>query len=390
MSSSTLNSPAEHHQAGIYLHIPFCKTKCLYCSFNSHAGRDVEIAGYLEALNSHIRRMADHPWCRSHSFFSLYIGGGTPTICDASLLNQLITNCLAAFSFCPEPEITVESNPNTVSSAKLQALRAAGVNRLSIGVQSFSPARLKCLGRSHTAEDAVLALAMARDAGFNNINLDLMYALPGQTADEWQQTLEQAISLAPEHFSLYELMVEEKTPLAALVADGQYQLPTEDEVADMEAVTIGLLASRGYKRYEISNYARLGFTCRHNINYWQNRSWLGLGAGAVGSLSGTKVTNVADPLIYTLRVNSNHDPISEMECLCRQTLFRETMIMGLRMLAGVSIKELEDRFALNPMDYYGATLQTLLAQGLVVLDNGFLRLSCLALPIANRVLAELV
>jgi len=385
-----LNIPAEHHQAAIYLHIPFCKTKCLYCSFNSHAGRDAEIAGYLQALNSHIRSMADHPWCRSHSFFSLYIGGGTPTICDASLLNQLITNCLAAFSFCQEPEITVESNPNTLSSAKLQALRVAGVNRLSIGVQSFSPARLKCLGRSHTAEDAVLALTMARDAGFSNINIDLMYGLPGQTADEWQQTLEQAISLAPEHFSLYELMVEEKTPLAALVAGGQYQLPPEDEVADMEAVTIGLLASRGYERYEISNYALPGFTCRHNINYWQNRSWLGFGAGAVGSLSGTKVTNVADPLVYTQRINSKEEPYSEMECLSRQALFRETVIMGLRMLAGVSLQDLEDRFSLNPMDYYGATLQTLLAQGLVLLDNGFLRLSSQALPIADRVLAELV
>jgi oxygen-independent coproporphyrinogen-3 oxidase len=390
MPSSALNSPAGRHQAGIYLHIPFCKTKCLYCSFNSHAGRDAEIAGYLEALNSHIRRMADHPWCRSHSFFSLYIGGGTPTICDASLLNQLITNCLAAFSFCPEPEITVESNPNTLSSAKLEALRAAGVNRLSIGVQSFSPARLRCLGRSHTAEDALRALAMARDAGFSNINIDLMYALPGQTADVWHQTLEQAISLAPEHFSLYELMVEEKTPLAALVADGQYQLPTEDQVADMEDVTIGLLASRGYERYEISNYARPGFTCRHNINYWQNRSWLGLGAGAVGSLSGTKVTNVADPLDYVRRMTRNQEPYSSMECLCRPAHFRETMIMGLRMLAGVDIRDMEDRFHLNPVDYYGQTLQTLLGQGLVVLDDGFLRLSSQALPIANRVLAQLV
>jgi len=390
MSAPAVNRPSSHHQAAIYLHIPFCKTKCLYCSFNSHAGREQEIAGYLQALNNHIRRMAGHPWCRGHSFFSLYIGGGTPTICDAALLGQVITNCLTAFSFCPEPEITVESNPNTLSSAKLQALLEAGVNRLSIGIQSFSPAQLKRLGRSHTVEDANLAFAMARDAGFSNINLDLMYGLPGQTADEWRQTLEQAASLAPEHFSLYELMVEEKTPLAALVAGGHYQLPTEDQVADMEAITTELLASRGYERYEISNYAKPGFTCQHNINYWQNRSWLALGAGAVGSLSGTKVTNVADPMAYTCRINSNQQPYSEIECLSRQALFRETVIMGLRMLKGISIPDLTKRFHLNPLAYYGETLQTLLDQGLVVLDKDSLRLSESALPVANQVLAQLV
>ncbi|MCJ7602717.1 MAG: radical SAM family heme chaperone HemW, partial [Desulfobulbaceae bacterium] len=292
--------------------------------------------------------------------------------------------------FCRDPEITVESNPNSLSSAKLQAMSEAGVNRLSIGVQSFSPSQLERLGRSHTVQDACLAFAMARNAGFGNINLDLMYGLPGQTAKEWRQTLEAALSLAPEHFSLYELMVEEKTPLAALVAGGQYQLPTEDQVADMEAETTELLSCRSYERYEISNYAKPGFICRHNINYWQNRSWLALGAGAVGSLSGTKVTNVADPRVYARRINSNQEPYSEIECLSRPAHFRETMIMGLRMLAGISIQDMEERFHLSPVDYYGKTLQTLLAQGLVVLDNGFLRLSDSALPVANQVLAQLV
>ncbi|MFZ5773244.1 MAG: radical SAM family heme chaperone HemW [Thermodesulfobacteriota bacterium] len=390
MSASALNRPAGDRQTAIYLHIPFCRSKCLYCSFNSHAGREAEITGYLEALNTHIRRLANHPWCRGHSFFSLYLGGGTPTICDPALLSQVIRNCLTAFSFTRTPEITVESNPNTLSPARLQALREAGVNRLSIGVQSFSPAQLKCLGRSHTADDAALAYAMARDAGFANINLDLMYGLPGQTQQEWQQTLEAAMRLAPEHFSLYELMVEEKTPLAALVAGGKVRLPGEDQVADMEAATSRLLGDRGYERYEISNYARPGFSCRHNINYWQNRSWLALGAGAVGSLAGTRVTNVADPRVYVQRISSDQEPYSEMECLSRPALFRETVIMGLRMLAGVSIPELKERFHLNPVDYYGQTLQALLTQGLVVLDDGFLRLSGRALPIANQVLAQLV
>lgn len=376
--------------AAIYLHVPFCRTKCLYCAFNSHAGREDLIAPYCAALYREIERMAGHPWCRGRSFFSLYIGGGTPTICSAAQLAGLVENCLASFRFTIDPEITVEANPNTLSAPKLAALRAAGVSRLSIGVQSFAPEQLVRLGRSHTVEDARQAMALARDAGFANINLDLMYALPGQTATDWRQTLATAVALGPEHLSLYELMVEEKTPLAALVARGEISLPSEDEAADMEEITAALLVEQGYRRYEISNYAREGYQCRHNINYWRNRSWLGLGAGATGSLSGTRGTNVADPLDYVQRINSDQEPYRSMEGLCRQAHFRETMIMGLRMLAGVSINELEQRFAISPLVYYGATLEKLLMQGLMVQDKDFLRLSETALPIANRILAQLV
>jgi oxygen-independent coproporphyrinogen-3 oxidase len=376
--------------ATIYLHIPFCRTKCRYCAFNSHAGREDLIAAYCAALREEIRQMAELSWCRERRFFSLYIGGGTPTICSAAQLAGLIGNCLTSFCFTSDPEITVEANPNTLAAAKLAALRAAGVNRLSIGVQSFAPAELCRLGRSHTVEDARQAFSLARDAGFANINLDLMYGLPGQTAADWQQGLEEAAALGPEHLSLYELTVEEGTPLAAMLAKGEMNLPAEDEVADMEEITAGLLAGRGFRRYEISNYAREGYQCRHNINYWQNRSWLGLGAGATGSLSGTRGTNVADPLDYVQRINSGQVTYRAMEGLCRQAHFRETMIMGLRMLAGVSISEMEQRFAISPLAYYGATLQNLLREGLMVQDKGFLRLSAAALPIANRVLAQLV
>jgi oxygen-independent coproporphyrinogen-3 oxidase len=394
MSGSAVNPPAfpghSAESAAIYLHIPFCRTKCLYCSFNSHAGREDLIAAYCQALHREIKVMADHPWCRGRSFFSLYIGGGTPTICPGAQLAELIGNCLASFRFSADPEITVEANPNSLSAEKLSALRAAGVNRLSIGVQSFVPEDLVRLGRSHTAQDALQAMALARSAGFANINLDLMYGLPGQTTADWRQTLATAAGLNPEHLSLYELMIEEKTPFAALLARGEISLPLEDEVADMEEITAARLVERGYRRYEISNYAREGYQCRHNINYWQNRSWLGLGAGATGSLSGTRVTNVADPLDYVQRMTSNHEPYSSMECLCRQALFRETMIMGLRMLAGVSISELEQRFAISPLDYYGAALRNLLTQGLLVHEKGLLRLSEAALPIANQVLTQLV
>ena len=376
--------------AAIYLHIPFCRTKCFYCAFNSHAGQEHLIASYCAALHREIRRMAGHAWCRERSFFSLFIGGGTPTICSGAQLADLVTTCLASFCVTADPEITVEANPNTLSAEKLAALLAAGVNRLSIGVQSFAPAELVRLGRSHTAEDARHAFALARSAGFANISLDLMYGLPGQTTAGWRQNLETAAGLNPEHLSLYELTVEEKTPLAAMLARGEMSLPSEDEVADMEEITAELLADRGYRRYEISSYARQGYQCRHNINYWQNRSWLGLGAGATGSLSGTRVTNVADPLDYVQRIHSDQEPYRSMEGLCRQAHFRETMIMGLRMLAGVNLKELEQRFQINPLIYYGETLRKNLTVGLLVHEKGFLRLSEAALPIANQVLAQLV
>ncbi len=377
-------------QTGIYLHIPFCRTKCLYCSFNSYAGREDEIYAYLQALEQQIKRMAAHPWSQGRTFFSLYIGGGTPTICNPRLLGKLIVKCLAAFPFCVDPEITVESNPNTLSSVQLQTLLESGVNRLSIGVQSFASQELKLLGRSHTSKEACQAFFMARNAGFTNINLDLMYGLPRQTVNTWRQSLETAVELAPEHLSLYELMVEDGTPLASLVKNKECVLPHEDLVADMENITAEILQKNGYCRYEISNYARPGSICRHNINYWQNGSWLGFGAGAVGSLSGMKVTNIHDSRIYTKRINCRLEPFSEIECLSRQAHFRETVIMGLRMLQGISLEEMENRFRINPVLYYGRTLQKLIDRKLLVLENGFMRLSDSALPLANQVLLQLV
>ncbi|MCB2184758.1 MAG: radical SAM family heme chaperone HemW [Desulfobulbaceae bacterium] len=394
MPSSSLNNcrPGKTTQktASIYLHIPFCRTKCLYCSFNSYAGRDNEIPAYLEALGIQIKNMATHPWCRGRLFTSLYIGGGTPSLCDPGQLADLIRNCRKHFHFCRQPEISLETNPNTLSPQKLTTFFQAGINRLSIGVQSFSDEVLAAIGRSHTADNAVKAYHMARETGFDNINLDLMYGLPGQSPTIWQQTLEQVVALSPEHISLYELMQEEGTPLTKKISRGECVLPTEDDIVEMEELTGSFLDSNGYRRYEISNYAKPGFTCRHNINYWQNRSWLGLGAGAVGSLSGVRITNVAEPGDYTCLIKKERVPYSEIECLCREARFRETVIMGLRILSGISVSELHDRFNLTPCEYYGDTFSGLVSRRLLIMEGDYLRLSQEALPVANQVLARLV
>lgn len=376
--------------AAIYLHIPFCKNKCSYCSFNSQAGKEQLIPAYLRSLHRQIRTMAAHPWSRDRTFSSLFIGGGTPTLCDANDLAALINSTFSHFHFSKDSEITVEANPNTVSQETIVSLLEAGVNRLSLGVQSFAEEHLRSLGRSHSVKEAKQAVALAHQEGLTNINLDLIYGLPEQKVSQWRQTLETAMELEPTHLALYELMVEDGTPLAKSLATARCRLPDEDDVADMEETSAHLCRGSGFARYEISNFAKPGFQCRHNIMYWKNESWLGIGAGAVSSLSGTKITHVADLATYIQLIESQKQPISEIECLSRQAHFRETVIMGLRMLEGLSISELKKRFAISPQQYYGEELEKLLNQGLLTIAGDMLRLTPTALPVANQVLSCLV
>jgi oxygen-independent coproporphyrinogen-3 oxidase len=380
--------------AGLYIHIPFCISKCPYCSFLSFPLHETEnMEKYLAAVAGQADQMADHPWVVATDFTSLYIGGGTPTMYEGEELASLIKKCCQRFRIetsSPETEISVEANPNTVSFETLHCLRDAGVNRLSIGCQSFSDAMLKALGRSHTVRHSREAFEQARRAGFDNISLDLMFGLPGQRLADWQETLLKAVALAPEHFSVYELTVEENTPLARSIDDGDLSLPPEDVAVAMLEDIQQTLSGAGYERYEISNYARPGRQCRHNINYWQNNSYLGLGAGAVSYFDGFRVTNVSDPDRYISLVEEAIFPFEEGECLSREASFRETVIMGLRMTAGISCHTLEKRFGLTPDQYYGKILKRCIDQGLVVLEKDSLRLTEKGLPVANQVLAQLV
>lgn len=375
---------------GLYVHIPFCVSKCSYCSFNSYPVATQTPGDYLKALHRQIAVMADHAWARQQVFATLYIGGGTPTIYDQDLLAELVATCLERFRFSPCPEVSVEANPNTVDRGKLTALREAGVNRLSIGVQSFSDKLLKAIGRSHSRTDAEAAIKAARQAGFDNISLDLMYGLPYQEIKDWQDTLATAVAHGPEHLSLYELMLEEGTALHRRAGAGGLAFPDEDALIAMEEAAGACLAEHGYQRYEISNFSRPGRQCGHNMNYWQNGSYLGLGAGAVSCLSGVRISNAAEPARFCALVHDNRPPFHDAECLPHAARFRETVIMGLRMLAGVSVDALQERFGFSVEEYYGPVLTELKAQGLVELKNGCLRLTGKGLPIANQVLSRLV
>ncbi|MBA3003624.1 MAG: radical SAM family heme chaperone HemW [Desulfurivibrio sp.] len=373
----------------LYLHIPFCKSRCAYCSFNSYACQSPP-AAYLAALADQIRYWGGHAWCRERTFATLFIGGGTPTIYSGSELAGLVRQCLESFNFSEDPEITVEANPNTVSVQALTALRRAGVNRLSLGVQAFSDRLLAGLGRSHTVAEADLAIKGARQAGFANINLDLMYGLPGQNAAAWRDTLVQALDYAPEHLACYELTIEDDTPFAGLVEKGELVLPAEEEALAMGDLTHDLLGQAGLARYEISNYAATGRECRHNLNYWRNGAYLGLGAGAVSCLSGFRFSTVRDPEAFVDLVQAGQIPLAEAECLPLAARFRESVVMGLRMLGGVSCVQLRHQFGLTPTGYYGNILSDLQQQGLVVVTEEGLRLTEGGLPVANQVLARLV
>lgn len=387
---STAFTPASGEEPpGLYLHIPFCKSRCAYCSFNSYACQ-VPPAAYLAALAGQIRYWAEQEWCRERRFATLFIGGGTPTIYEGSELAALVNLCRTSFNFREDAEITVEANPNTVSVQALTELRRAGVNRLSLGVQAFSDRLLAALGRSHTVAEAEIAIKAARQAGFTNLNLDLMYGLPGQSVADWQDSLAQAIVHGPEHLACYELTIEEETPFGRLVERGELLLPREEAALAMAELTHDLVAQGGLARYEISNYAAPGRECRHNLNYWRNGDYLGLGAGAVSCLSGFRFSTVAEPEPFTGLVQKGELPFVEGECLPLAARFRESVVMGLRMIQGVSFAPLQRRFGLTPPSYYGKILDDLQQQGLVAVSPDSLHLTKAGLPVANQVLAQLV
>jgi oxygen-independent coproporphyrinogen-3 oxidase len=302
----------------------------------------------------------------------------------------VLSSSRTLFPVVSDAEISIEINPGTVDMAKLDCLKEAGVNRISFGVQSFNDLELARIGRMHSAGEALLAVGLAGTVGFSNISLDLMYGLPGQTPERWLVSLNTAISLGVKHLSLYQLIVEEQTPLAKMVDEGRVQLPDEDELAAMDEITAKLTDAGGLLQYEISNYAQTGFQCRHNIAYWKNDEYLGVGAGAVSYLQGSRKRNVAGPARYCSLIEAGKSVVVEEETLDSDASFRETVIMGLRMNRGVSVSGLEERYGINLKEYYGKILQKLISGGLIELKEGELYLTNRGRVFANLVMAELV
>ena len=318
----------------LYLHIPFCVARCHYCDFNTFAGLDALFEPYAAALREEIHRAGEirgHPAVRT-----LFIGGGTPTALPASLLASLLDACRESFDVQTDAEITCEANPGITDADVFAALRDMGVNRLSMGVQSLDDRELAWLGRIHGAAEAETAFAAARRAGFANINLDFMFGLPGQAAATWRNTLERATALGPEHISLYSLTVEHGTPLYDAVRRGVQPAPEDDLAADFYLLASDLLARAGYEQYEISNWARSGFQCRHNLVYWRNEPYLGFGAGAHSfdfdpgePGAGRRGWNVRPVPAYIKRIQTGHNALAGDEIITPRLAMGETMMVGL-------------------------------------------------------------
>lgn len=376
----------EARPVALYVHIPFCRSRCHYCAFNTYAGLDSLIPAYGEALRAEAQRA---PEVRAHT---LYFGGGTPSLVPADLLTPLIRFLRERFALPEDAEVTLEANPGTVDEAYLRALRAAGVNRLSLGAQSAHEDELRLLGRRHTWEETTAAVRAARAAEVAVINLDLIYGLPGQTMARWQETLEAALALAPDHLSLYALTLEEGTPLAEWVARGELPPPDDDLAAEMYEWAQERLEQAGFFHYEISNWARMGpegpLLCRHNLTYWRNEPYLGLGAGAASWWGGRRWTNVQHPAEYIRRLAAGLPVAEEIEEIPLRLEMGETMMMGLRLTEGVKDARFRTRFGCGLAEVFGAELARLAEAGLLEWDGQTARLTPRGRLLGNQVFAE--
>jgi len=371
----------------LYIHIPFCLKKCSYCSFTSEVGSAALQKKYLKALRLELENRAAE---NQGPLSSLFIGGGTPTCLAPLELTSLIDHCKSFFGFEPNCEISIEANPGTVDDVYFESLLDSGVNRLSLGIQSFSDVELQAIGRLHTGVDAIRACGAAQKAGFTNINLDLMYGLPGQTVESWEVSLHQAFNLKIRHLSLYQLMVEDGTPFADLDKKGELHLPQEEDILAIDSLTSKICEDNNFTQYETSNYCLSGYECRHNINYWENNDYLAAGAAAVSYTKGRRERRVGDPHTYIALVEAAKSPVKEWEQLDSEASFRETVIMGLRMKRGARLEALQSRYGLNPRQYYGAVLKRLLTNNLVELTSTHLRITQKGWPLSNQIMAELV
>lgn len=373
---------------GLYIHIPYCLHKCGYCDFNSHPDDAGERERYVPALIREIRHYADR--LKDRPVATLFFGGGTPTTLPAGDQIRILKACKRFFNVQEGAEITTEANPSTVETENLKCLRAAGINRISVGVQSFDAEELRILDRVHGVGEIHQTVERARLAGFDNLSLDLMFALPGQTRERWADNLEQALSKQPEHLSTYNLTIEPGTAFYKLHAAGKLGMPPEEFQLELYQYTIGRLKRAGYEHYEISNFARPGHESRHNTLYWENGEYLGLGAGASSFLDGVRFKNFNMPDHYIRRVTAEGHAVQTRERIDARKAMGETMMLGLRLLKGVSIPKFERRFQVSFQRTFGPVIERLLEKGLVWVKPDRIGLSPRGLYLADSVILEFI
>lgn len=406
----------EKRELELYVHIPFCVKKCAYCDFLSAPAGEREIRAYTDALIREIRARGENH--KDYRVRTVFLGGGTPSVLSGEDAARIFRALKKSFDIAENPEITLEVNPGTVTEEKTAAWKNAGINRISIGLQSVNERELKMLGRIHTFREFLNTWKLVRRAGFNNVSIDLISAIPGQTVQSWERTLRTVAELGPEHISAYSLIIEEGTPFYTLYGDGKEKagdssfppLPDEDEDREIYQRTASVLNEYGYHRYEISNYAREGYECRHNLGYWERKEYLGLGLGASSLIRECRFHNTADMEKYMhvygsggkaaegeensacscMKTEEQNSTLEEIEKLSVEDQMEEFMFLGLRKTAGISPEDFRRSFDRNIMDVYGEKLIKLEKQGLIRNSGARIRLTERGTDISNYVFSEFI
>lgn len=373
-------------ELGLYIHIPFCKKKCLYCDFPSYAQCDAVYETYINALCQEIGNgVAEYADFRIKSVF---IGGGTPSVLPPKLLGKVMTILLDRYHIAQDAEITIETNPGTLDYKKLKEYKAMEINRLSMGVQAVQNRLLQCIGRIHDIEAVKRNYSEARDTGFQNINMDLMFSLPSQTISDWEETLETVIKMKPQHISAYSLIIEEGTPFQKLYDDGRLILPDEETDRKMYRLAIEMLQDADFQHYEISNFAQKGFNCRHNEIYWMDEEYIGYGLGAHSYFQKERFSNTGSLQDY-IEAKGHWNCLRQgIEKINLETEYAEFMFMGLRMLEGVSNKRFEKRFGKGIEEVYKEEIDSLIENRLLMKKGDCFALTKKGIDISNQVFGK--
>ncbi|EPB8164466.1 radical SAM family heme chaperone HemW [Clostridium perfringens] len=369
----------------LYIHIPFCAQKCLYCDFPSFARKDHLRKAYIEALNKEIISLREKH--NNLEINTIFIGGGTPSVLEADELECLLKE-VAKLNMAKDIEYSMECNPGNLTEEKLEVMKKYGVNRISMGLQAKQDNLLKGLGRIHNYKTFKENFLLAKKVGFNNINVDLMFGLPNQRLNEWEETLREIISLEPAHISAYSLIIEEGTAFYNLYENDKLKLPTEEEERKMYHLAKKILEENGFNQYEISNYAKEGKECRHNLAYWNMDNWIGVGSASASYINGKRIKNISSVEGYINSINEKREAVEEIINNSKNDNMEEFMFMGLRKINGIDENEFKKRFSMNINDVYGEILNKYIDEGLLIRESGRIFLSEKGIEISNVIMAD--
>ncbi|MFH5825459.1 radical SAM family heme chaperone HemW [Clostridium perfringens] len=369
----------------LYIHIPFCAQKCLYCDFPSFARKDHLRKAYIEALNKEIISLREKH--NNLEINTIFIGGGTPSVLESDELEYLLKE-VAKLNMAKDIEYSMECNPGNLTEEKLEVMKKYGVNRISMGLQAKQDNLLKGLGRIHNYKTFKENFLLAKKVGFNNINVDLMFGLPNQKLNEWEETLREIISLEPAHISAYSLIIEEGTAFYNLYENNKLKLPTEEEERKMYHLAKKILEENGFNQYEISNYAKKGKECRHNLAYWNMDNWIGVGSASASYMDGKRIKNISSVEEYINSINEKGEAIEEIINNSKNDNMEEFMFMGLRKINGIDENEFKNRFSMNINNVYGEIINKYIDAGLLIRESGRIFLSEKGIEISNIIMAD--